>query len=114
MFIDAPLDIFFLVLTLAVAVLTVLLAQLLYYLVGIVRQAQQAAKEVTSLFMKAHAMLEAIEASVRRSSSQFSLVVGGLQQILSFYRKRKERQGEDPDETPDDAAATTSRKRNKR
>lgn len=93
-------DLFFLVLAAATAVLTVLLAWLLFYVVSIIRRVNEAAKSITRSLEKVHGMLEALQESVHASASHLSLIVSTIQQLVTLYQRRRAKDNDEADAPP--------------
>ena len=62
-------DLFFFVLTVVIAVLGVLLAWLLYYLVMIIRQAHKTVQGISATIDKIQAMIQTVQDAAARSST---------------------------------------------
>lgn len=82
-------DIFYVVLTVIVAVVGVLLAWLLYYLVAIIRQAHQTIQSITATVEKIHALTETVQEAAARSTTHLSLIVSMVKELVSAYGKKR-------------------------
>lgn len=94
MAIDTTKDLLFLALTVAVVVLTALLAWLLYYLISIIRQGHRIMQDVSDGFAKLHEILDAIKGTIDRSSSHLALVVSAVKQLVDLSTRRRRKRSE--------------------
>ncbi len=84
-------DLFYVVLTIVIAVLGVLLAWLLIYLIMIIRQAHTTIHSITATVEKIHAMIETLQEAAARSTSHLSLIVGMVKELVAAYGRRNEK-----------------------
>lgn len=84
-------DLFYVILTIVTAVLGVLLAWLLVYLIMIIRQAHKTIHSVTATVEKIHAMTETLQEAAARSTSHLSLIVGMVKELVAAYGRRNEK-----------------------
>lgn len=84
-------DLFYVILTIVIAVLGALLAWLLVYLIMIIRQAHKTIHSVTATVEKIHAMTETLQEAAARSTSHLSLIVGMVKELVAAYGRRNDR-----------------------
>lgn len=84
-------DLLFFVLTIVIAVVGGLLAWLLYYLIAIIRRANDALRGITATVDRIHALTENVQEAVSRSSSHLSLIVGMIKELIAVYGRRREK-----------------------
>ncbi len=82
-------DILYLVLTIAIALVTVFGVWLLWYLIAILRDARKMVGDVRTGFDKVHEILDAIKQAAVASTTHLSLIVGTVERLISFYQKRQ-------------------------
>jgi predicted PurR-regulated permease PerM len=93
---DTSKDILFLVIALAVAVLTFFLCWFLYYMVSIIRQANSVVKEVESKIQSVGELIDAVKDKLTNSSAYLSLLVKSMTSFISYIRTRREKKQSSP------------------
>ncbi|MFH1171663.1 MAG: DUF948 domain-containing protein [bacterium] len=98
MTVDTTKEILFLILALAIVVLTFFCAWVLYYIVSIIRQAHGVMKEVSDGVQKLHEILDSIRETIHQSSSHLGLIVAAVRKIGDLYTRRREKRADREDD----------------
>lgn len=89
-------DILYLILALAIAVLTFFIAWAIYYLVMILKKFSELVKEFESMVTSAKEKLErleslfnTIEEKIKHSASYLPLLFKGITELVDYFKKKK-------------------------
>ncbi len=87
----------------AIAVLTVFLVWVLFYVVSILRASHRAIRDVTAGIEKVHGILDSIQRTLSASTSHLSLIVTTVQQLVAMFARRRARGADDGDDGEHDS-----------